>query len=196
MSKIYQKNNQRGQKPVKRNLGGFTLIELLVVVLIIGILAAIALPQYEKAVLTSRAASLEMWAGEVKKSVDRYRMANGKVTSYFEDLDIYSDKTFPQHVPSDAACSIYNNFKTGDGAEDFYVSFCFGPRVVFSSGKYKDLGFGICDWNTEKAQICGLANGCRSGVSDAAAKMWRSVLASKGYTKVKSNYGCYLWMSK
>ncbi|MDD7578727.1 MAG: prepilin-type N-terminal cleavage/methylation domain-containing protein [Elusimicrobia bacterium] len=67
---------------------GFTLIELLVVVLIIGILSAVALPQYTKAVEKSRAAEALAVVRTLRTAQEAYYLANGSYTSEIKDLDV------------------------------------------------------------------------------------------------------------
>ena len=67
---------------------GFTLIELLVVVLIIGILAAVALPQYTKAVEKSRASEAMQILGDLATAESIYYMTNGSYIANAQMLDL------------------------------------------------------------------------------------------------------------
>lgn len=91
---------------------GFTLIELLVVVLIIGILASVAIPQYFAVVEKGKLVEAKAWIGSVKSAEERYYNQYGNYTALITDLDIKMGVndglkfyTSPVLAPTPGACS-------------------------------------------------------------------------------------------
>ena len=66
----------------------FTLIEVLIAVLIIGILAAIAVPQYQVAVAKSRYVGLKDLVNKIVEAQEYHHLLTGSYAKKFEDLDI------------------------------------------------------------------------------------------------------------
>ena len=146
---------------IKQNKKAFTLIELLVVVLIIGILAAIALPKYQKAVWKSKNVQLKTVAASIGQAQEAYHLANGSWSGRFDMLDIGLPLESGQKT-----CSYMT--KGGDPVrkgKDFEVLITSSNlqnegniTIVWTEGPYKCDGF-FWDSNTKKLV-------CRSGGND------------------------------
>jgi len=138
---------------------GFTLIELLVVVLIIGILSAVALPQYTKSVQKARFAELTTLGKSLSDAQNMYYLANDRYTSDIENLDV--------EVPEGK----YFSFETtanGDGAEIVFTPKTGIQNVTeivyyFSDGKLNQI---ICSGSGCRGMLpcqtydVGSATGC------------------------------------
>ena len=71
-----------------KTVRAFTLMELLVVVLIIGVLAAVAVPQYKKAVLKSRFKTLYPVARSLAQAQESYYLGTGDYAENLSELDV------------------------------------------------------------------------------------------------------------
>ncbi len=95
------------------NLMGFTLIELIVVVLIIGILAAVAVPQYQSAVYRSRFATVKNLVKSIDDAQEVYYLANGEYADAWSKLDVELPLGYDENTKTDTkvvypwgACSL------------------------------------------------------------------------------------------
>ena len=98
---------------IKNSRKGFTLLELLVVVLIIGILTAIALPQYQIAVKKAQLADYMSVANALQKSEESYFLEHGQYTSNLLVLDISLPSNCRYY--EDKWCSVYECGETWYG---------------------------------------------------------------------------------
>ena len=150
--------------PVRIATAGFTLIELLVVVLIIGILAGVALPQYQKAVAKARYTQMITAGKSLKDAMELYYMANGDYPFFWSDLDI----TYP-------GCS------EGTGR---YMLWCDKFAVDMFAGSDKNLVF-YDTYGIENNGV-GKDTGYLGSHTQATYRVWLDQSANPGKTSCNS----------
>ena len=141
---------------------GFTLIELLVVVLIIGILAAIALPQYNKAVARARGAEALTMMRSVIPAIEEYMLANNAFPPNWDVLSVSGGELSKLLVDNDTLTAGNYSYVLVYGRIDAGPTTQSGPNFIWLTGH--DTMFPelprktiLCYWvagQTEKENLC------------------------------------------
>lgn len=104
---------------VIRRQSGVTLIELMIVVAIIGIIAAIALPNYSRYVENARAADAKSALMSLANTLERYHTQN---TTYVgASIGGSAGDIFPAEAPLDGSAKFYNLVITNQDTTAFRI---------------------------------------------------------------------------
>jgi len=132
-----------------KNIKGFSLLELLVVVLIIGVLAGVALPQYQLAVERARFATVKENAHVLARAVQHYYSIHDKRPKNLDELDVAVPSGCFFSNASDALLEV--KCSTGKNTYDVVVYFT-SPKintVCFANSINKfDIANRVCQAET------------------------------------------------
>ncbi len=148
---------------------GFTLIELLVVVLIIGILAAVALPQYQKAVKKARLAEYEVNLKSIAAAEEVCFLRKGSLCT-LNELDIDAPTCKP--IPGVMDECLYNIFRGGSYAADGSLNISdglWGPETNVSLGNRR-FAFYLSPTTVNSKTLQGLYCGIYYGQANSDTK--------------------------